>query len=173
MPKGVRIWVWCVWRRVVFFQKVEAEIRDFEHKSRVDDAVGRFKFAVCAYFTGVQKRHALESRQVAKANQSLRQAAESVICYFDGVVHQAVSEDPVEFYSLVLEDVLKAASRTVLGQDAAVRRIDASADEPHQVRMVNVFHLKLDLHSCSLLRTDESFNKSPKLECGLLTTTRS
>jgi hypothetical protein len=56
-------------------------------------------------------------------------------------MHQAVSEHPVQFELLILQDVLKASFGAVLCQQACMWWIDTSPQKADQMVMVQVPHL--------------------------------
>ena len=60
----------------------------------------------------------------------------TLFSYLNYVVYQGVPEIPFKLQVVVLEDVLKRSPGAILGQQVRHIRIDAGADEAHQVLMV-------------------------------------
>jgi hypothetical protein len=56
-------------------------------------------------------------------------------------VYQTAAEHGVQLDLVILQDVLKGASGTVLGEEATMRSCDAGANEPHQMIVSHIFHL--------------------------------
>ena len=61
--------------------------------------------------------------------------------YPDNILHDGVAKHPVEFDLFILQHVLQASFRTVLGDDALVRGVDTCPDKPDDVVVLEVFDL--------------------------------
>lgn len=89
-------------------------------KLPVNNTVARLKVSMHVHLAGMQVGHA-----------------------FDDVVHERVSKHPVELNFIILENVLQRALWTVLGyKKGRVRRLEAGADESHDVIVLQILHLK-------------------------------
>ncbi len=56
-------------------------------------------------------------------------------------MYQTAAEHGVQLDLVILQDVLKGASGTVLGEEATMRSCDAGANEAHQMIVSHIFHL--------------------------------
>jgi len=55
---------------------------------------------------------------------------------------ETVTKCPVELEFIVLENILKASSWTILGEQAAMGMIHTSSYEPNEMVVMQVFHLE-------------------------------
>lgn len=61
----------------------------------------------------------------------------------DYVVHERVSEHPVQLDFIVLQDVLQRSFGAVLGhQETCLRQFETCSDECYQVVVLQAFHLQ-------------------------------
>ena len=57
-------------------------------------------------------------------------------------MYQTPTEHGVQLDLVILQDVLKGASRTVFREEAAMRSCNAGANEAYQMIVGHIFHLK-------------------------------
>lgn len=63
------------------------------------------------------------------------------IPYLHNIVHQANFEHPVQFNSVIFQNILKGSFRAILRQNAAMWRIHAGSVEPRHVIVFQILHL--------------------------------
>lgn len=79
-------------------------------------------------------------------NECARKRARShkrtrTVTHLYNIMHETITEHPIQFELLIFQDVLKASFRTVLRQQTRVWLFQAGPQEAYQVVMVKISHL--------------------------------
>jgi hypothetical protein len=64
------------------------------------------------------------------------------VTHLYNIMHETITEHPIQFELLIFQDVLKASFRTILRQQTRVWRFQAGPQEAYQVVMVKISHLR-------------------------------
>lgn len=63
------------------------------------------------------------------------------VTHLHNIMHETITEHPIQFELLIFQDVLKASFRTILCQQTRVWLFQAGPQEAYQVVMVKISHL--------------------------------
>ena len=64
------------------------------------------------------------------------------VTHLYNIMHETITEHPIQFELLIFQDVLKASFRTILRQQTRVWSFQAGPQEAYQVVMVKISHLR-------------------------------